>query len=316
MDKIVKLFDLTIKEYSQDDDSNTGYISGMASTFNNSDRVGDIMMSGAFKRTLKDYKKRNKTIPLLYSHSYNSLIGGIRPDAIKETPEGLEVIKGEIDLDTQQGRDCYSLAKKNYLSSFSIGFYPTSDGYQYMKEGGRKFHDVDLHEVSLVPVPANQEANLTEVKTVPPANDYPLADTDTAWDASKARKNIKKATDSEEKISAAYKKCFMYYDPDEADTEGGYKLPYVDLVDGRLKVIPKAIYAIAGVLRGARGGVDIPDADKSKIKSRIKEYYKKLGKDDPFDDDEKSFQEDDSVKFELLKSMVICNSMFNNLLKR
>jgi len=56
-----------------------------------------------------------------------------------------------------------------------------------------------------------------------------------------------------------------------------------DIVSGELTAIPRGIFAVAGVLNGARGGVDIPDADKDAVKTQVSKYYDKMAKE--FDDD-------------------------------
>ena len=123
-----------------------------------------------------------------------------------------------------------------------------------------------------------------------------MMDDTTAWDKAKAINQIKEKTESKDKPSASYKDGFMYYDKENADNFTAYKLPYVYVVDGKFKIVPKAIYAIAGAISGARGGLKIPDEDKKKIKSIINKYYEKLGKDSPFKDDGKCYIELDTFK--------------------
>ena len=103
-----------------------------------------------------------------------------------------------------------------------------------------------------------------------------LDDRDRQWDSSEAIARIRNFTNSKDKPSARYKRAFLYYDPEDEENFGGYKLPIADIVDNKLVAIPRALFAVAGVLAGARGGVDIPTEDKDKIKNKINQYYERM----------------------------------------
>lgn len=111
-----------------------------------------------------------------------------------------------------------------------------------------------------------------------------LDDRDKSWDSSSAIARIRTFTDSKDSPSSKYKSGFLYYNPEEEDKFGGYKLPIADVVDGKLVAIPRAIFAVAGVLSGSRGGVDLPDADRSKITGTINRYYIRMS--NMFNDDD------------------------------
>ena len=68
---------------------------------------------------------------------------------------------------------------------------------------------------------------------------------------------------------------------------GSYKLPIADVIDGRLRAVPKAVFAAAGAMRGARGGVDIPDADRKGVIRHLEKYYAKMDLESPFDVEER-----------------------------
>ncbi|WP_188195576.1 hypothetical protein [Nonomuraea sp. SYSU D8015] len=65
-----------------------------------------------------------------------------------------------------------------------------------------------------------------------------------------------------------------------------YKLGIADVYqreDGeRLEIVPRAVFAVAGVLLGAMGGVDIPEEDKDRLRDRVEHLYERLA--DTFDD--------------------------------
>lgn len=53
-----------------------------------------------------------------------------------------------------------------------------------------------------------------------------------------------------------------------------YRLPIADVIDGKLTLVPHAVYAAAALLSGAHGGLpNVPDEDKEKIRDIISEIY-------------------------------------------
>lgn len=254
-----------------------GLVKGLFSTYGNIDEVYDKVMPGAFNKSIEQYKQNGHQIPLLYRHS--ELIGGIKVDELKDTSEGLEG-SALINLDVQRGREAYALAKQGVISSFSIGF--TTIKSERNREGIRELKEVRLGEVSMVPNPANTKAKITSVKAKKEVKSFELAPESHAWDKDAAIARIRKFTDSVDKPSARYKRAFMWYDKSKSDDFGSYKLPFVDVIDGKLKAVPRAIFAIAAVLDGGRGGVDISETDKAKIKAKVSRYYDLMDRESPF----------------------------------
>jgi HK97 family phage prohead protease len=115
------------------------------------------------------------------------------------------------------------------------------------------------------------------------ASDLPLADRARAWDAAAADKRIQDYAGGSDNMDwAKYGKAFFYVDPEKKELLGGYKLQFADVIDGTLTAIPRGIFAVAGILNGARGGADIPDADAETIKGKVAAYYSRMAKE--FDD--------------------------------
>ena len=116
------------------------------------------------------------------------------------------------------------------------------------------------------------------------ASDLAFADRDTSWDAAAADKRVQEYAGGADNMDwTKYGKAFFYCDESNKELLGSYKLQFADIVDGELKAIPKAIFAVAGVLNGARGGVDIPADDASAIKGKVSAYYDRMAKE--FNDD-------------------------------
>ena len=53
-------------------------------------------------------------------------------------------------------------------------------------------------------------------------------------------------------------------------------------MNGDLTAVPRAVYAVAQVLEGARGGVDLPKAVQDDVRDKVEAYYKKLHEDPPW----------------------------------
>jgi len=275
MEEKVKTTPLEIK-LKVSEDENKAYFEGYGAVFGNIDAYGDMIVKGAFKKTLEKWEQSGKKIPLLYQHHPSEILGVIT--RAYEDDYGLYII-GEINLNTSKGQEVYSLLKQGALQGLSIGYevkqYETTKGI-------RKLLEVELWEISLVTFPANELAEVVKVKAVVPYQDLPLAPRDTPWDANKARQNIAKWASSDgsgdkDKVDFnKYKKAFLWYDAENPENFGSYKLPIADVINGTLKAVPRAIFAAGAVLEGARGGVNIPDADKDKIKRVLEKYYAKL----------------------------------------
>ena len=116
------------------------------------------------------------------------------------------------------------------------------------------------------------------------ASDLPIAPRDTTWDAAAADKRVQEYAGGKDNMDwAKYGKAFFYVDETKKELLGSYKLQFADVIDGSLVAVPKGIFAVAGVLNGARGGVDIPDSDAMEIKDKVAAYYARLAKE--FNDD-------------------------------
>lgn len=265
---------------------NIGSFEGYASTFGNPDRVNDIIAQGAFTNTLSDHKARKRQIRMLSQHDRYNLIGGFPPEDAKEDDRGL-FVKGNINLDTQRGREDFALMKQGVLEDMSIGFIIRDSE---MNDGAQVIKEVELFEISLVTEPANQEAQVTAIKAVVPFQDLPLADPGRTWDADAAIGRVREFTASQESPSDTYKNAFLWYDKADAEEFGAYKLPIATVVDGRLVAVPRAVFAAAAAIQGARGGVFIRDVDRPGVIRNIELYYEKMGRESPF---EKGFSPDE-----------------------
>jgi HK97 family phage prohead protease len=268
-----------------------GIVKGHIATFD-VDRgfVPDRFTPGAFIESIEDHKRNNRQIRLKDHHGRT--VGGFPIETVVEDEKGLFAV-GEINLEVQQGREAFALAKQGVLSDFSIGFSPVEHS---MENGIRVIRKAIVWEGSIVDEPMNTEARIIEVKAAVPFQDLPLAAQDRPWDGNAAITRVREFTDSSEQPTSDYRRGFTWFDQSSPDQFGSYKLPIADVIDGRLTAVPRGIFAAAAALQGARGGVDIPEADRPRVIQHLERYYAKMGIDSPFGDDEKQYFVADDIK--------------------
>lgn len=159
MTKIFKL-DSIIKAVEEGDGELR--IAGYAST-NSMDRQSDRILSTAWTRGgLKNYE--NNPI-LLFNHDYNKPIGKVIE--ISTDKKGLK-IKGVI---SKSSGEIYNLVKEGVLTTFSVGFLVKDADYDKSADG-LIVKDAELLEVSVVSVPANQDATFSLAKSFDSQDDY------------------------------------------------------------------------------------------------------------------------------------------------
>lgn len=108
------------------------------------------------------------------------------------------------------------------------------------------------------------------------AANLPLADEDHAWDADAARQRMWERADGD---WDAYGDGFVL--SDGSDTREGFKLPFADVIDGELKAVPRGVFAAAGVLQGARGGMQ--GGGEEAARRFLVRYYKRMKRPAPWD---------------------------------
>lgn len=154
-----KAFAFEIKKIESD-----GQFSGYGSVFNVVDFYNEVVVPGAFAKTLRQHKKEGRMPALLWQHNMSEPIGVY--DVMKEDDHGLYV-EGRLFLNSNvpNADKAYTLLKGGALSGLSIGF--TTKVHEYDKDKGiRYLKEVDLWETSLVTFPANTAARITAVKSL------------------------------------------------------------------------------------------------------------------------------------------------------
>lgn len=155
-----------------EDDDDRMKFQGLGAVFGNLDANGDTIAKGAFKKTIKEFKRSGVWPAMLMQHGGFGLIADdLIPlgvwEEIDENDAGLPMTG--ILADTQRGIEAHKLMKmkpRPAISGLSIGFFPIDWREGKKPEDPRRtLKEVELIEVSLVTFPANGKARVHSVKS-------------------------------------------------------------------------------------------------------------------------------------------------------
>jgi uncharacterized protein len=138
-----------------------GRFDGYASVFGKLDDGGDIVMPGAFRKSL-GLRGRHR-VKMLFQHDPKEPVGTW--DAIREDDYGLWV-EGRLVQDVPRADALRRLIAKGAVDGLSIGFR-TIKSTRASREGHRRLWEVDLWEISIVTFPMMDLARIAPGK--PPA---------------------------------------------------------------------------------------------------------------------------------------------------
>lgn len=177
-----------VKSVQEADGQFAGFIEGYAAGIHNIDRVGDMILPGAFRDDLPRFLSEGV---VCWQHNWDMPIG--KPTEAREDSYGL-YSKAQIS-NTTQGRDCMTLVKDGVVRKLSIG-YRVQD-YEWVDRAGlvaylagagltsekqasilQQYDEMDLmelfllkkvklYEYSPVTIPANPNASITAAKGLP-----------------------------------------------------------------------------------------------------------------------------------------------------
>jgi len=143
----------------------SGEFSGYASVFDKMDWYGDVVRKGAFTQTIASWKSKGKLPPLLWQHKSAEPIGSHLD--MYEDDKGLFVVGKLLIEAIEKAREAYALLKADVISGMSIGFNIAAGGQNYDgKTNVWNLTELDLWENSLVTFPANEDAQVENVKTI------------------------------------------------------------------------------------------------------------------------------------------------------
>lgn len=269
-----------------DDVSDTypnGFIEGYASVFGNVDLGGDMVMPGAFRKTLSRVPKGD----IKYMDSHNVYEGtGAVVGLVKEAKEDDYGLWFRAAMSSvQRAQDIRIKTKEGILNAISFGYDVVKDK---MDQGNRQLLELKLWEISSVIWGMNPEAKTTAVKSATAFQDWPIDDDlSKAWKGSDAESNFRQWVSSEDPADwqevdwVKFRRGFLWFDSATPTELGAYKFNVVDVIDGQPKYVFRAAAAALSRLRGA--DVVAWEADKSKMENNLKAIYAKFNQ--PFPDE-------------------------------
>jgi len=131
---------------------------GYGSIFGNVDLGGDIVVPGAFKRSLAEHRRAGALPQMFWMHKPDEVPGVWHE--MREDSNGL-FVRGEL-VDTTLGNDVHTLLQKKAVRGLSIGFRLRDADFD--DDGNRLLKEIDLWEVSLVSLAMNPLAQVTAAK--------------------------------------------------------------------------------------------------------------------------------------------------------
>lgn len=139
-------------------DEDRRVITGIATT-PTVDRVGDVIEPLGIKF--------NNPLPFLWQHQHDKPIGTVKFD--KPTKDGV-TFEAEIAKVEEPGvlkdrtDEAWQSIKLGLVRAVSIGFRPIE--YSYIENGGIRFSETEVYELSAVTIPAQADAVITAVKSI------------------------------------------------------------------------------------------------------------------------------------------------------
>ena len=263
------------------------------------DRAGDVINQdgwdlGAFK----------KNPQFLWGHNmaeYRPPIGKIEKIWFEGVGENKRMMfKPKFDLEDPFAKDLFRKVQGGFLNAFSVGFAPIEIEKREDDDSfGFTFEKAELLEISLVAVPANQEAlvvlrdggvktvewgeiedGYNEVKRAVPFKATPTLPDSASWNLSEAKKRVKdwaKKKDGDLSFSK-YRRAFAWYDSDNPEKLSSYKLLHHDVRSGELVVNWRATASAMASLLGARGGFEASDEERKAVYNHLKKHYTQYDK--------------------------------------
>ncbi len=143
------------------DGADVGVFDGYGATFNGVDAQGDTITPGAFADTIAQHQAAGTAPALLWNHDMAEPVGKIV--AMQEDAHGLK-LRGKLNLATSTGVKAHEHLKAGDVSGLSIGYVVPPGGQERQRGGTRILKKLNLHEASIVSVPADTRARVTGIK--------------------------------------------------------------------------------------------------------------------------------------------------------
>lgn len=149
-------------------DKDAGTVAGFFSTYDEEpDSYGDIIKPGAFTETIEKRKASGHPFPLCLNHDFSDVIGAVDMDTLEDTEKGPHFEAALFD--TGRAQEVRKWLKSGAIYQFSFAY--EVQGWEEPTNEQRKMGilnvltKLEVFEISVVTVPANQNAVVTDVKS-------------------------------------------------------------------------------------------------------------------------------------------------------
>ena len=154
----------------------------------------------AFNKTIEEFNNGARKIKLLDGHQRGAA------DTVGIVTK-LWVADGNLMFEASisksaSGEDIYIKLKEGILDQVSIGFM--SSDAELLESGILQFNEIELMEISIVPIPANQKANILEVKKRDLTKEEGASKTELEETLKQTQKDLQESLDELHKAQVEY----------------------------------------------------------------------------------------------------------------
>lgn len=167
MTMLTKTLDVEVKAIGDED---SGRFQAYFSVFDNIDSYGDMVVKGAFADDLDRWGPKGSGIPIYWRHRMDDpmLNLGASLETIEDDFGAL--VDGQLDLENLNAAYTYKLMREGRVRQMSFAYDIVEAGWVEKTEDGKslsyyELRKLKIHEISIVPVGANQETEILAVKS-------------------------------------------------------------------------------------------------------------------------------------------------------
>lgn len=225
-----------------------------------------------------------KTIPVFWEHI--SALNAIGRAKLSWNPELMQVEYEAEILDPEA-------EKKVKAAPLRVSLGADYERIDHL-DGVDVVRNLLFKELSLVAVPGIPEASVQVVESLLTIHEKAVpfeatkkADENRSWDRDRAVASLRRwaskdgSGDKDMIEWSKYRRGFAWYDENDPENFGSYKLPHHEVIDGEFVVVWRGVAAAMAALMGAHGGVDIPSEDRRVVYNHLAKHYEQFDKEPP-----------------------------------
>jgi HK97 family phage prohead protease len=155
------------------DDAKRGEFTALVSIIGNVDLQGDVVVSGAFTKSLERLRQSGNPVPVVWSHDWTdpfAHVGFAWPSNIREAkagefpraPQGGLLVRGRFDVDKPFAKQVYDLVRERRVTEWSFAYDVVKQ--RKRSDGANELLVLDLLEVGPTLKGANEMTTTIDVK--------------------------------------------------------------------------------------------------------------------------------------------------------